>query len=135
MTFKHTFKSLESVSCLLANRGDVAADAAEGAGTLLSAEAAGDLLLHLEHADILLGQIIVERHPKVVHEAQRLTTILSQTGQQVLGFGLLETSSSALDLGVRFGQRIGLLTLGQTLSVALDSDGSTHHIVHYIPLG
>ena len=52
------FQSGQHRHALLAQRREIAADAAEGHSESLRAETAGDLLLDLDHADIALGEAI-----------------------------------------------------------------------------
>ena len=58
----------EGVVALLAHGGEIATDAAEVVRPGGAAEAAGDLLLDFEHAQVALGQIVVEGHAKVMQE-------------------------------------------------------------------
>src|SRR5450756_2490583 len=61
----------QHVVALLAHGGDVAApNATEGRRSVAATEAAGDLLLHLHHPQVPLGQVVVERHPEILHEGQ-----------------------------------------------------------------
>jgi hypothetical protein len=66
---------------LLAGGRDVAAHGQERLGPGQRAPAAGNLLLQLDHAQIPLGLVVVERHPKVVQEPQHLVTVSVQAGQ------------------------------------------------------
>ena len=52
--------SVHRAQRILSGRGDVTADAAEGFAPLFAAEHAGDLLLHLHHANVPFGQVVVE---------------------------------------------------------------------------
>ena len=73
---------------VLAGRGDVASNAAEGVSAGFATEHAGDLLLHLHHANVPFGQVVVEGGAEVVHEGQRLPAVLIEPFEQVPGFGL-----------------------------------------------
>lgn len=55
---------------MLLGRGDITPNPAKDLSPPEGMEGPGDLLLGLDHADITLGLIVVERHPEVVHEAQ-----------------------------------------------------------------
>jgi len=82
----------ERVACVeavLARGGNVAADRQEALGALRGAPAAGDLLLELDHSDVLLGLVVFERHPEVVGEAKHVGLVALQAQQQVMGLAAL----------------------------------------------
>lgn len=54
------FQRREEWVALLPQRGEVAAEPGEGGATTIGAKATGDLLLHLQHAQVPLGLIVVE---------------------------------------------------------------------------
>ena len=56
----------------------IAADSAKDVGTLLRAEAAGDFLLQLGHADIVLALIIGERYLGVGEEPEGFGLVVQQ---------------------------------------------------------
>ena len=56
----------------------IAADTAKDVGALLRAEAAGDFLLQLGHADVVLALIIGERHLGIGQEAEGLGLVVQQ---------------------------------------------------------
>ena len=66
---------------MLAGGGKVAANATEELSPLHGAEAAGDLLLHLGHADIVLALIVGKRHLGDDHESQDVGLELAQPFQ------------------------------------------------------
>src|SRR5437870_13024195 len=70
---------------LLAHGRQVAPDPPEPEGSPFAAEAAGNLLLDLQHPQVSLRQVVVERHPEVEQERQRLSLIPLQPQQQVAG--------------------------------------------------
>lgn len=78
---------------MLAGGGDVAAHGQEALGALGGAPAAGDLLLEFDHADVLLGLVVAERHAEVVSEAQHVGLIALQAHQQVVGLAALALTS------------------------------------------
>jgi len=49
MTQQSHFQSREDMHALFAQRGEIAMDACEGVGSLLTAETAGNLLLDFDH--------------------------------------------------------------------------------------
>src|SRR5437660_2775436 len=77
------FQSGQHRQTLLAQRREIATDAAEGYSTSRRAETAGDLLLDLDHADITLGKTIVERHGEVVQQQQHGLLMLGQAIEQI----------------------------------------------------
>jgi len=68
--------------------GDVGAVAGKGVGTLEGAQGATDLLLHFDHANLLFGQIIGERNPRIFPKAQNVLPIIAEAVQEVDGLGL-----------------------------------------------
>jgi len=58
MTTKSGLQSRQEGESLFAQRGQIAANAAEGLGTSNATEASGDLLLHFDHPKISLSQIV-----------------------------------------------------------------------------
>ncbi len=58
MTRKGGLQRRQQRQTLFAQRGQITANASKGLSTSEAAEAAGDFLLHLDHAKISLGQII-----------------------------------------------------------------------------
>ena len=77
-------QSDEDLVTLFAHRRDIAPDPAERFGSGPGAEAAGDLLLYLHHAQVPVGEVVVEGHSEVIHEPERLVAILRQPVEQVL---------------------------------------------------
>src|SRR2546423_6315953 len=73
---------------LLLHGRDVTANATESVRSGRSAETPAHLLLHLHHAQITLGQIVVKRDSKVMQKRQRLSLVLRQAVQEVLPFPL-----------------------------------------------
>ncbi len=69
MSGKGTFERVQQRVALLTCCGEIAADAAEGGGSCLGAEAPADLLRQFHHPDVALRAVVVERHPQVRHEA------------------------------------------------------------------
>src|SRR5712691_996866 len=68
---------------LLAQRREIASDAAEGLSTSRRAEAAGNLLLDFDHPNIALREAVVERHGEVVQEQQHRILVLGQAIEQI----------------------------------------------------
>ena len=58
MTVQRGLQREQQIHALLAQGRQVAADATKGRGSRFTAEGAGDLLLHFDHAHIALGLII-----------------------------------------------------------------------------
>ena len=73
----------------------VAGDAAVGGGVAGGAEAAGDFLFDLGHAEVALGAVIGERHIGVAGEAEYFGFILDEGLMQVLGIGFGGASALA----------------------------------------
>ena len=56
----------------------IAADSAKDVGALLRAEATGDFLLQLGHADVVLALIIGERHLGIGQEPEAFGLVVQQ---------------------------------------------------------
>ena len=116
MTEQGLFKSREQRHALLAQRRQVAADARKRLRTGSRTETAGDLLLHFDHAQIALGQIVVKRHREIVQEGQHRILVLGEAIEQVAG-GRWFASSFLPDFRWRI-RRVGLIAFGQDSSIA-----------------
>ena len=71
---------------------EVPTNTAEGNRTRLGAEGPRDFLLDFDHAEILFGPIIGERHAEIAQEEQDRLSIALKAIQEILGFGLLDAS-------------------------------------------
>ena len=67
---------------LLAHRRQVASDTTEGLSTGKCSEADGDLLLHLDHPNIALGEVLVKRHGQILQEPENGLLVAEQTIEQ-----------------------------------------------------
>ena len=82
----------ERALTLLARCRDVGAHPQVARRALLGAPGSRDLLLQLDHADVLLGEIVGERDTEVISESERLGLLAVQAQQQVLGLAALHAS-------------------------------------------
>src|SRR5262245_37847005 len=73
----------QSSQALLAQRREIAADAAKGPSASRRAETAGDLLLDFHHPDIALREAVIKRHGEVVQEQQHRLLMLGQAIEQI----------------------------------------------------
>ena len=80
-------------------------------------EAAGDFLLHFDHADITFGEVIVKGHREIFEEAQDLLLPLGQSIQQSAGEALTRAPSAGHQWGSHCG--IGSVACAQQLLTAL----------------
>lgn len=76
------------VMALLAHGGQVATDGGGVLGAIPTAKAARDLLLHLEHTQVALGQVVVKGHVEIIEERQNLGALLVKPLGQIAGFRL-----------------------------------------------
>jgi len=53
-------EGMKEIGALFVQGGEVGTDGAEGVGTVLGSESAGDFLFDLGHANVLLGKVIGE---------------------------------------------------------------------------
>src|SRR5438876_9795130 len=105
------FQSGQHSEPLLAQRREIASDAAEGLSASRRAETARDLLLDFDHPNIALREAIVERHGEVVQEQQHRLLVLGKAIEQIASCRLFApTSLACLWWRIR---RVGLLALGQ----------------------
>src|SRR6266516_159503 len=65
MTKQDLFQSVQQSQPLLAQRREVASNATKGGSSGDTAKAAGDLLLHFDHAQVSFSQIIVKGTAKL----------------------------------------------------------------------
>ena len=85
----------------------IAGDAAVGLGDLGLAEAAGDFLLHLAHAQIPLGAVIGEWDIGVPGKKQHGTLVLLQGLPEIVGIGFRDPALFAI-LHCRDGRQLPL---------------------------
>src|SRR5258708_4207866 len=107
---------------LLAKGGKIPAEAGERICAPVRAEAAGHLLLHLEHANVALGLVVVKGDGEVVGERQHLLLAEPQAFEQVARWRLLDPSTLAR---AAFRRRIGGMPGGEQLAIAGDERPAT----------
>ncbi len=108
MTRKGGLQRRQQRHPLFAQRGQIAANARKGLSPSQAAEAAGDFLLHLDHAKISLGQIIVKIHPQILEEVEDGFLLFAQAIEQIACITLF--ASPPLARGSR-GPRVRLIPL------------------------
>jgi hypothetical protein len=91
-------KRREEGNVLFSQRREIATNAAEHGNSWLGAEAAGDLLLHLDHAQVSFGLVVVKRHRKIMEEPKHLPLSLRETIQQIARRALFGSSRQPLSL-------------------------------------
>src|SRR5436190_7554237 len=74
---------------LLAQRRDIASQAAKGGGSRWGTEASRDLLPHFDHPQVALRQVVVEGDREVGHERQHAVPLPVQAVEQILRGALL----------------------------------------------
>src|SRR5260370_35688705 len=87
------FQGSQQSKRLLAQRREIASDAAKGHRESLRAETAGDLLLDLHHPNVALRKAVVKRHGEIVQEPQHRLLVLRQAIQQIARRRLFASSS------------------------------------------
>src|SRR5260370_18144938 len=80
---------------LLVQRREVATNARERRGAAGCAEAARDLLLDFEHAQVAFGLVIVERDGQVVEKGEHLFAAEPEPLQEIACRGLLDPATPA----------------------------------------
>src|SRR6266536_5455833 len=83
MTTESGLQSRQQRQALFAQRGHIAANAAKGLGSSHAAEAPRDLLLHFDHAQISLRQIVIKIHTQILQEGQHRLLVCAQAIKQV----------------------------------------------------
>src|SRR6266700_7945178 len=117
MSKQGLFQGSQHSQALLAQRREIAPDAAEGHGASRRAETAGDLLLDLHHPDITLREAIAKRHGEMLQEAEHSVLMLGESIQQIARLGLFGPSFLAHLCG-RSRWRVGLIALRQQRTIA-----------------
>ena len=87
MTRQSGLQSGQERKPLFAQGRHIAPNPAKGVGSRQTAEAARDLLLHFEHAQVALGQIVVKLHPQIFQEAEDGWLVFAVILPMVLRFG------------------------------------------------
>ncbi len=116
MTDQSLFQSGEQRDALLAQRRQVTADASKRLSPRPRTETARDLLLHFDHAQIALRQVVVKRHGEMVQEPEHGILMLGEAIKQIAGCRLFASSFLA-DLRWRI-RRVGLIAFGQDGGIA-----------------
>jgi hypothetical protein len=83
MTTQSRLQSRQQRKILFAQGRQIATNAAKRLCSRQTAEAARHLLLHFDHAQIPLGQIIVKIHPQIFQEAEGRFLLFAQTVEQI----------------------------------------------------
>src|SRR5437867_9717631 len=126
MTGQGLLECQQDLQALLAQRREITADAAKDRHPLFGTEAARDLLLNLDHAQIALGEVVIERHGKIVQEAEYGPFALRESIQQVACRALFGSASCSL-LGWWRGGISGI-AFGEDLVIATQQACQHQHI-------
>jgi hypothetical protein len=84
MAGQRLFQRGQHRPALLAQRRQIAPNAAKGLSAEHTAETARDLLLHFDHPDIALGQAIVKGHREIVQEGEHGLLVLAEAIEETL---------------------------------------------------
>jgi len=87
----------------------------EGLGSRETAEAAGNLLLHFDHAQIALGQIVVKIDAQVFQEAEEGVLVFAQPIKQIAGGTLFGSSTCSRWRKISWMDRIPFIKQGHEL--------------------
>src|SRR5712691_5887454 len=85
MTAQSGLQSRQERESLFAQRGHIAPNAAKSLCASKAAETARDLLLHLDHAQIPFGQIVVKIHAQIFQKAEDGFLVGAQAVEQISG--------------------------------------------------
>jgi hypothetical protein len=91
MTKQDVFQRVQQSQPLLSQGREVSSDATKGGSSDERAKAAGNLLLHFDHAQVPFSQVIIKRHRQVLHEGHHSVLLLAQAIQQVASNTLFAT--------------------------------------------
>src|SRR5713101_4491140 len=92
MTTKGGLQRRQHRQTLFAQRGQVATNASKGVSESLAAKAAGDFLLHLDHAKISFSQVIVKIHPQILQEGEDGLLLFAQAIEQIASVTLFAST-------------------------------------------
>ncbi len=104
------------MNALLLHGGKVTAKVTKDGSPILGAKTARNLLAQFHHPKIRLGEIVVKRHGKIMHETQDQVLMLVQADQQIEGVALFWCTSFA---GALWRRRIGRHSRLDELGVAI----------------
>src|SRR5260370_35664584 len=83
MTTQSCLQSRQQRKTLFAQGRHIATNTAKSLCSRQTAKAARDLLLHFDHAQIPLGQIVVKIYPQIFKEAEDGFLMFAQTADQI----------------------------------------------------
>src|SRR5579885_2671868 len=121
MTKQSGLQSRKQRDALLAQGGQIATNARESMCPGQRAEAAGDLLLDFDHAQIALGQVVVKRHPQIFQKGQHGVLIGAQAIQQIAGRTLFDASAMPWRSRGPWVSLVSLVEQGQELPLPIDN--------------
>ena len=96
MTGKESGEKSKGSIVLLVHSREVRTEATSRVRARPTAKTAGDFLLNFDHVDVAFCQIIVERHGKIIGKGQDMVTSKVEAFRQIVGFGLLNTTTFTL---------------------------------------
>jgi len=116
---------------LLSYSREVAANTTKHGDTLLTAKAARDFLLDLDHPQVTLGLVVIKGTRKIVQEAQHRLLLLREAVQQIASrilFGSPWFALVVLGLLGSWRRGIGLTAIEKELIVAMQQPGQRPQI-------
>src|SRR5947209_2479826 len=122
MTRQSGLQSWQERKPLFAQGRQVATNAAKGVGACQTAEAAGELWLQFDHAQIALGQIVVKIHLQILQEAEDRLLMFAHPVQQI-------TCSTLFDPPL--GSRGGRCSWSEAVSFIEPAKKSAFPIQHF----
>jgi len=123
MTSQNLLQGRKQRQSLLAQRREIASDAAEVQSPTPTAETAGDLLLHLDHTNIALGLRVIKRNTQIPYKGQDRLFVLDEAVKQIARRALLAPPAPCGGRFVRWRGRIGLLSQCQHLPIPAEHLG------------
>ena len=120
---EYSGQRLHDIVSLLSHGRDVASNAAERLGPLLTAESPGYFLFYLHHTDVAFGLIVIKRDLKVPHKPQYGRFVAMQVQQQITHFALF--NGAALRTRFTFWGRMIAQAPGHQLTVKMQ-EAVTH---------
>ena len=116
-------KGEEQIGALLVKRGEIGANDAESIEACLGAEAAGDFLFDLGHADRLLGDVVGERDVVIGHEAPDIVGMKAQAVDEIERLALSSSAAFAGRGSTRVGGFTGSENPGMCGAIVRDAIG------------
>jgi hypothetical protein len=86
-------EGVEEVGLVFSDGGDVAAQAAESVSAGGGSKGAGDFKFDFDHADVALGEVVIERDAEIVGESEHFRLSETEAFEEVSGLAFFGASA------------------------------------------